>query len=91
MGLTWVKVGAAAQAKIPLFEEPEDGVEEHAVIRLPRRIQKLPGRDVVMATNASDEPQRTQNLLLGEQNLHYLIVSRRQTLEIGRASCRERV
>lgn len=79
--LPWVKVGAATQAVVPLFEEPEDGVEEHLILRLTCRVQELPGRDVVMATNASDESERAQNLLLGEQNLHNLIVGRRQTLQ----------
>jgi len=31
-------------------------------------------------THAADEPQRAQNLLLGQQNLHDLIVGRGQTL-----------
>lgn len=88
--LPWVEVGATPETIIPLFKESEDGVEEHLVICLPGCIQEFPGRYVVMATNAADESECTQNLLLGQQYLHNLIVGRRQTLQHvqGQLVCR---
>lgn len=48
--LTWVEGRTSSESLVPLLEGPEHGVEQHLVSGLPRRIQKLPGRHVVMAT-----------------------------------------
>lgn len=100
-GLTGGEAGAAPQPLVPLLEAPEDGVEEHLVPGLLRRVQELPGRHVVMATcsqssaqlepwqveprphprtHAADEPERRQDLVLGQQDLHDLIVGCGETL-----------
>lgn len=78
--LTWIEARVSAEPKVPLLKEPEDGVKEHGVARLPRRIQELPCRHIVMTTNTTDESQSTENLLLGEENLYNLIVSGGESL-----------
>lgn len=72
---TWVEAWVSAETMVSLLEESEDGVEEHGVARLPRCIQKLPCRHVVVATDTADKPQGTKNLLLGQENLHNLVIS----------------
>jgi len=47
--LTWVEGGVSSEPLVPLLERPEHGVEQHLVSGLLRRIQKLPGRHVVVA------------------------------------------
>lgn len=47
--LTGVEAGTSSQALVSLLEGSEHGVEQHLVSGLLRRVQKLPGRHVVMA------------------------------------------
>lgn len=47
---TWVKGGASSKSLVPLLEGPEHGEEQHLVSCLPGRIQKLPGRHIVVGS-----------------------------------------
>lgn len=47
--LTWVEGRVSSEALVPLLERPEHRVEQHLVSGLPGRVQKLPGRHVVVA------------------------------------------
>lgn len=77
----WVKGRVSSQSLVSLLKRPENCVEQHLVSCLQRRVQELPRRHVIMASDAADESERAQNLLLGQQHLHDLIVGRGQTLE----------
>lgn len=48
--LTGVEAGTSSQPLVSLLERPEHSVEQHLVAGLLRRVQKLPGRHVVVAT-----------------------------------------
>lgn len=47
--LTWVEGGTSSQPLVPLLEATEDSEEQHAVARLQRRIQELPGRHAILS------------------------------------------
>lgn len=70
-----VETRITTQPHIPLLEEAKDGVEQHSVVCLLRGVQKLPSGDVIVGADASNETQSAQNLLLGQKNLHDLIIS----------------
>lgn len=88
--LTWCEAGASPQALVPLLEEAEDGVEEHAVSGLLRGIQELACRDAVVAPHAPEEPQGGQHLVLGQQDFHDLVIGRRESLERSPSECGHR-
>lgn len=79
--LSLVETRITTQPHIPLLEEAEDGVEQHSVVCLPRGVQKLPSGDVIVGADASNETQSAQNLLLGQKNLHDLIISGGEPLQ----------
>lgn len=70
--LTGVEGGISSEPLVPLLEGAEDGVEQHVVAGLQRRVQELPGRHVVVAAcprshqQTVSSPQRhTEELLHG--------------------------
>lgn len=57
--LTRVEGGTSSQPLVPLLEAAEDGEEQHAVARLQRSVQELPGRHAIVAPWWPDREELT--------------------------------